>query len=240
MEYNGEGVEALVSVLEDMQNSNIILVDKKLRAALKCLAYYDEFRVALSYCNQGFDYDAEKQKSLLCVGERKAFKMPRSQKNIVALISHLLMEFDSGTMDLLTFASEYFPAENKQDSYEKCFVSVVEPFKLALVGLVVDGIEDDTPEAIRNVEFVSSGLQQQTEYLLVAFVKAVQEAQIEVELRNDFMIMFEGLASALDTRDTLMIRAMWLGIKLALTSHKLAQKDIEKMDEVLKMYLVVK
>ena len=59
MNYNGEGVHALVCAVEDLTNSNLIFVDRKLKPVLKCLAYYPEFRSVFSKCNQGFDYDSE-------------------------------------------------------------------------------------------------------------------------------------------------------------------------------------
>lgn len=47
MEYNGEGVHALVCAVEDLESSNLIFIDRKLKPLLKCLAYYPEFRSVL-------------------------------------------------------------------------------------------------------------------------------------------------------------------------------------------------
>ena len=90
------------------------------------------------------------------------------------------------------------------------------------------------------MEFASSGLHQQTEYLLVAIYNAVQEAQIDEGERQDFMVMLEGFAAALDTRDSLMIKAIWLGLKKSLYSQKLCAKEIEKINDTLRLYLVTK
>ena len=127
-----------------------------------------------------------------------------------------------------------------RSSFEQCCAKVVEPFKLALVSLVIDGIEEEPKAVERTVEFASSGLHQQTEYLLVAIYNAVQEAQIDESERQDFMVMLEGFAAALDTRDSLMIKSIWLGLKKALNSQKLCVKEVEKVSEVLRMYLVTK
>lgn len=240
MEYKGEGVEALVAVMEEIQGANLIMVDKKIKSLLKCLAFYDEFRAVLAYCNQNFDYQSEKKRALAKVGEHYNFRLPKNVKSIVALVSNLLVEFDSGVMDYVGFTGDYFPSQNKQESADACYCAMLEPFKLALVGLVVEGIEEDVPVQERTVEFAANGLQQQTEYLLVAIVNAVQEANIGDSIRDDLMIMLEGFAAALDSRDSLMIKAVWLGIKKALNSLKLCAREIEKVDELLKLYLVVK
>ncbi|MBO7222351.1 MAG: hypothetical protein J6V37_04800, partial [Clostridia bacterium] len=64
MAYNGEGVAALVSIIDELQTVNLILADKKVKELLKCLAFYPEFRAVLSRVNQGFDYQGEKKKAL--------------------------------------------------------------------------------------------------------------------------------------------------------------------------------
>lgn len=80
MNYNGEGVHALVCAVEDLTNSNLIFVDRKLKPVLKCLAYYPEFRSVLSKCNQGFDYDAEKKKACAKLGDSDVFRLPKIRK----------------------------------------------------------------------------------------------------------------------------------------------------------------
>lgn len=240
MEYNGEGIHALVCAVEDLQRSNLIFVDRKIKPLLKCLAYYPEFRKVLALCNQGFDYDAEKRKAFAKLGDSDIFRLPKNPKTLVALISNMLVEFDAGSMDVVAFSSRFFPTETKQASFEQFCARVVEPFKLTLVSLVVDGVEEDVQTVERTVEFASSGLQQQTEYLLVAIYNAMQDAQMDDADRQDYMIMLEGFAAALDARDSLMIKAVWLGLKKALSAQKLCAKEIEKVNDTLRLYLVTK
>ena len=68
----------------------------------------------------------------------------------------------------------------------------------------------------------------------------LQEAAMEEEERAEFMVMLEGFAAALDTRDSLMIKAIWLGLKKSLSSQKLCAKEIEKVNDTLRLYLVTK
>ena len=49
MEYTGEGIEALVTAIDDFESASLIMTDKKLKAVLRCLAYYEEFRTVLEY-----------------------------------------------------------------------------------------------------------------------------------------------------------------------------------------------
>jgi len=240
MEYQGEGIHALICALDELQNSNLIFVDQRLRTVLKCLAYYKEFRDVLSYCNTNFDYETEKHRMFGKIGDTYVFRLPKSQKNLVALVSQMLVEFDAGTLDIVEFAGKYFPNDNKQDSYQECYVKLIEPFKYAIVKYVTEGINDNGPVVDRNIEFAPEGLHQQTEYLLVNMVKSVQESQLSQEERDDFSIMLEGFASALDSRDSLMIKSIWIGLSKALNSKNLCQTDVDKVNETLKLYLVIK
>lgn len=239
MEYNGEGIEAFVAALEDMRTANLIFADKKVKEVLKCLAYYEEFRTVLAHCAQGFDYSAEKKKAIVSNGLRDVVRISRNPVILVATVANMLVEFDEGSMDIVSFSSRYFPAESKQESFDKFFNAVMEPFKTALVSLVVEGAPDDIKEA-REVQFAAAGLQPQTEYLLVAMVKQVRAANISEEERADLMVMLEGFGAALDLRDSLMIKAVWFGAKKAFASLGICKNEVSATDELLKAYLVIK
>ena len=238
MPYNGEGVQALVCALDDMKNSTLVYADLSRQRVLKCLAYYEEFKSVLARCNQGFDFNAEMTKACVVIGEENYFRMPEGKKEIVALVANLLMEFDRVSM--LTFLHTFFPATTEKESYDFFMQGVVEPFKLAIVDLVVNGIEDAPKVVERTVEFASSGVQQQAEHLVRDVYYVISSASIDEELRSNLSVMLEGFAAALDMRDSLMIRAIWLGFKGALEAAKLCKKEVEQIDEVLRQYLLSK
>ncbi len=240
MEYNGEGIHALVCAVEDLQSTNLIFIDRKLKPLLKCLAYYPEFRSVLSKCNQGFDYASEKKKALTKLGDSDILRLPKTPKALVALVSNMLLEFDSDGMDIVAFSATYFPEESKQASFVQFCARVIEPFKLALVSLVVDGVEEEPKSVERTVEFASDALHQQTEYLLLAMYNTIQESSMQESERAEFMLMLEGFAVALDSRDSLMIKAMWAGLRKSLYAVGLCAKEVEKVNEVLRLYLVTK
>ena len=225
MEYNGEGIEALVAVVDDLQNAGLIMADKKIKALLKCLAYYDEFRTVLAYCGDGFDYAAEKRKAFRKAGDYHVLRLPDDPKVMVPLVARFLVECDDGTEDFITFCADYYPASSRQES---------------IVGLVVEGVKEDVPLVERTVDFAPSAVQKQTGSLLVAIVRAVEGSALTDAERDELRVMLEGCSAALDSRDTLMIKAVWLGVRRALAAYKLCPKEIAEMDEILRLYLVSK
>lgn len=238
MQYSGEGVNALVCAVDDLEKSTLIYVDLRLRALLKCIAHYEEFKKVLAICYRGFDYEAEKANALGQIGDSYVFRLPKEQKTLVALVSRMLLEFDSGEADILNFAAAYFPSESKQESFVIMCDKIIEPFKRALVDFVWEGIDDGTQNIGRVAELAPNGLRPQTEHHLLNMMNAVNE--IAPEDRGDLTMMIEGLAAALDSRDTLMIKCIWQGLKLMLGARKMCAKDVREMDELMRLYLIAK
>ena len=240
MAYNGEGVAALVSIIDELQTVNLILADKKVKELLKCLAFYPEFRAVLSRVNQGFDYQAEKKKALQRVGEHHVLRLPKNDKHLVAFVSNMLVEMDGGTMDLLAFSRSYYPATTGAESLDLFVASVIEPFKFAIVDMVVNGMKEEQVLVERTVDFAPSGMGEQVKNILVNIVKAVNETQGNITVRNELLLMLEAFAAALDNRDALIIKALWTGLKKYLSSVKICTREIEQTETVLSMYLSTK
>lgn len=236
--YSGEGVNALVCALNEMQNTNIIYAESKLTKVLQCLAYYGEFKSTLAFCNQSFDYAAEKSKAFSSAGDRLIVRLPKHPKTLVAFVARLLLEFDGGSMDLMKFVIDYFPDTSKQGSYLTFFERIMTPFKHAIVDFAVNGVGDEPVAIEREVDFAPDGLSQQTEYLIVNMYNTVREGGLSNEESENFCIMIEGFAAALDARDSLMIRAIWFGLRGALQRAKLCAKEIDEIDQVLRLYLL--
>ncbi len=240
MAYNGEGVAALVSIIDELQTVNLILADKKVKELLKCLAFYPEFRHVLGHVNKSFDYQSEKRKALQRVGEHHVLRLPKGDKQFVALIANMLVEMDAGTMDLLSFARDYFPATTGQESLSLFISNVVEPFKYSIVNMVVNGIKEEQVLVERTVEFAPNGLGEQVKNVLVAIVKNVNESLSNTAAREELMLILEAFAAALDSRDVLMIKGLWIGLKRYLATYKICSREVERTEEVLKMYLTTK
>ncbi len=240
MAYSGEGVNALVCAIDDLKNTTILAVETRVRAILKCLAYYKEFRDVLEVCNRGFDFQAEQARAFGKIGDSDVLRLPKEKKALVAFVAAMLVEFDAGTADIVLFVTRLYPSPSKQESLAVFCDKVMEPFKLAIVDFVCNGCEEDPVAVERTVQFAPNGLQQQTAHLLVAMMNAVREAAMDTDERAELTVMLEGLAAALDARDTLMIKAVWLGLRFRLASKKLCKKEVAALDDALRLYLVQK
>lgn len=238
MPYNGEGVQALVCAVENLRNTPLLNTKTSVQRVLKCLAFYEEFKAVLTRASRGFDYQAQMTAACERINNDNFFRLPKSKTDKVALGANLLMDFDREPGTLVTFCNTFYPAANEQESFSFFMQGVMDPFKEALVDLVVNGIEEEHKVVERTVEFASTGVQQQAEHLVGKIYKEVSVASINEAQRSDLIVMLEGFAAALDARDSLMIRAMWLGFKCALDVAKLCKKESAQVDEVLRQYLL--
>ena len=240
MEYNGEGIEALVALIEEMKRTSIILLDKKVKELLKLLAYYNEFRDVLTEVNKNYVHEDGKRRALVTFVGRDVIKVPTDNKELVAFVSNLLVEFDSGAEDIMDFASRYFPSESTQGSIALFMKELMDPFKKAIAYLVVNGVEEEYKGEGRVVAFAANGIYEQTESIIVNMIDEITESNLNEKDKDDCFLMLEGLAAALDTRDILMIRAIWCGLKKELEKNNLCKVQIGRMQEQMKLYLVLK
>ena len=240
MEYNGEGIEALASLIEEMKRTSLIFFDKKIKELLKLLAYYDEFKYVLTEVNKNYVHADGKRRALVTFVGNDVIKIPTDNKELVAFVSNLLVEFDSGEMNVMDFASRYFPSDSTQNSINLFMVGLMDPFKKALAYLVVNGVEEEYKGEGRVVAFAANGIYEQTESIIVHMIDEITESNLSESEKDDCFLMLEGLAAALDTRDILMIRAIWCGLKKELEKNNLCKVQIGRMEEQMKLYLVLK
>ena len=240
MEYKGEGIEALAALIEEMKRSSLIFLDKKVKELLKLLAYYDEFRYVLTEVNKNYNHADGKRRALVTFVGNDVIKIPTDNKELVAFVSNLLVEFDSGEMDIMDFASRYFPSDSTQNSINLFMTELMDPFKKALAYLVVNGVEEEYKGEGRVVAFAANGIYEQTESIIVHMIDEINESNLNEKDKEDCFLMLEGLAAALDTRDILMIRAIWCGLKKEFEKNNLCKVQIGRMEEQMKLYLVLK
>ena len=158
MQNNGECIQALTSAFDDLRTGNTLNLDKNLRSILKCLVYYPEFRKVLEQCNRNFNYDYEKGRSTGKLGNSYVFRLPKNKKTMVALVAGMLVEFDAGDMDIVTFACKYYPSTTRSDSFAAFYSAVLEPFKFAVCAFVRDGVSDEPTPVKREVALANDGL----------------------------------------------------------------------------------
>lgn len=238
-----KALKAFDATIEDMAASPVVMSSKKMKLVLKCLVYYPELFEILEKSRENFDYEITLENSLFEEGEDDlSFKMPESSKDKVALISNLLYEFDMEKKDFYLFLSKCFSHKNILHSYEDFCKFVLRPFKEAFMELYHGDNKEPEIEQIeeQEVEFVGEGLEIQTEHAMKSIMSDIQNSKLKTDQKNELRVQYEGLKSAFNRRDALLIKALWLGFEKELKHHKLCSKQIKEMQSLLQLYLTSK
>lgn len=150
-----QSIEQFRSRMDELIASNYILADKKITDVLKTVTASKLFYELISYCADGFDYEAEKAKAF---GEN-GFRFPETDKELVAFVFCLLGEFDSGRADILKILEKYFPADNYDKSYKRFCTELLTPFKDCVLNAAEAMVElggDMSPECVSALRSLSS------------------------------------------------------------------------------------
>jgi len=238
MDKNSEAFAALGDACASIISSNVVMLPKKIKALLKCVAYYEVFREAVGQAQESFNF-GEAEKAALRGG---SYKLPALNRDRVALTLAILLEMDLGKRDIIEFLQGAFPSEDISVSLKNFYYEMIEPFRQALIDLTMTAEKKEEQSYLdteRAIEFASAGLNYQAAGYLISIKEAVNLKTSDEE-RPYFLIMVDGLSAALDSKDTLMIRAIWAGLKLALKSEKICKEEILAIDELLRLYIVNK
>ena len=68
--------------------------------------------------------------------------------------------------------------------------------------------------------------------------EAVKLSKQSDETKLELICMLDGLDSALMACDSLMIKAVWLGVSFRLKSYNLCEREIHEVQKLIKMFLL--
>ena len=139
-----QSIEYFSLRMDELINSNYLLVDKKITNLLKTVTASKLFYEIISFTAEGFNF--ENYKASLPKG---SFFPVDNKKNLIAFAFCLFSEIDAKNEDLLNILSIYYNAENFDRMYKLFVENFLIPFKSAVL-TVIDEIlryesEEDSP-----------------------------------------------------------------------------------------------
>lgn len=242
--HDSEAVQAFIAQCEEMEQSQFVMSDMKIRLILRCLAYYDELRTLVDECKYNFDFDREYSKAIVSLGTSNMFRLPIANRKKVALVVCLLLDFDSKRRDFIRFVLEFYPSLDRTESYRGFMKGIIEPFKKAVVDLLTTAtaeqqVSEELSTTDIKVQEVSVALAEQASYLIDNATAAVKASNLSEKTRNDIIFMLDNFTTVLERRDAQIIYSYWLGLKNTLKYNKLIPKIIASIEELLKSYLAL-
>ena len=154
-----EELNAFIVRADEMIDSKYILANVKIVNLLKTIAVSETLIAIFKTCLTDFDYTKAKAECFVKSAlndDKGEFVLPSSSRELLALTFSVLMDVDSGKLDLGDFIGKYFYENGSiYESYDAFLKNLIKPFKATVVALmesVIDGKLQDPVEAVLEEE----------------------------------------------------------------------------------------
>ncbi|MDE7164460.1 MAG: hypothetical protein K2O04_03450 [Clostridiales bacterium] len=213
-----DGLGEFLSACEALKNCKYVLAEGKITALLKSIAdnkqLYSMFAVSL----YGFDYS---RTFSACVNNG-TFVLPSDQKKAVALVFRILLDIDSGKIELRNFLEAYFYSPMINESYARFCLEIITPFQsycraLFSQPLTMQGIPNPGAENTYSQVNDKFRIDLKTDALdCVATLIDIAENTLTGAIESaEYTACLNGLTRAINSGDYENIISAYLGVKYA-------------------------
>lgn len=213
-----DGLGEFLSACEALKNCKYVLAESKITALLKSIAdnkqLYSMFAVSL----YGFDYSRTFSS---CVNNG-TFVLPTDQKKTIALIFRILLDIDSGKIELRNFLEAYFYSPMINESYARFCLEIITPFQsycralfsqpLAMQSIPKLGAENAYAEV--NDKF-RTDLKTDALDCVATLIDIAENTLTGAIERAEYTACLNGLTRAIKSGDYESIISAFLGVKYA-------------------------
>lgn len=230
---------------DEMIEGRFILSDTKVSNILKCIVKSEVLYNLYSVCMKDFKF-----KTILgrCLAENSAnggyFVMPEDEKEIVALVTCLLLEVDKKNINLQTFVTEnFFSPDGYNISYNNFALTILVTYKTAIKNLIgvdengnVEDVEDIDGEQLE-IEEETIETDKNTKILLANLIMNIQElhnginddSKIKYSDKEELLIVLKALDRAVHLEELLIINALLVPLEHSLKKNKKLNKLYENL-----------
>lgn len=224
---------------DDIKVGNFIMSNNKIMQLLRYIASHQELREFVSRCNEIEDYTIEYNEATNST-LANIFKLPKNKIKIVTLVTGLLYEFDRGTVDIISFLKNFYPAENINDSFNLFCDYVIAPYADAFVSALDEKIEKvEVIDDIETNNLTDSMKEQINPFLLSVTERVLVDRSISENKRKEFLSILEGMYYLIEIGNTTLLKPMWIGLKNTFGNTRNYNSEIAGMESILKVFSIL-
>ena len=235
---------------DELIDSKYIIADIKIVGLLKAIAASDTLIAIFKNCLTGFDYPSAKEKYLVkskYLAEGKGeFVLPSSSRELLAFVFSVLADIEAKRIDFPQFINKYFYEDGSFSAGYTAFLnSMIKPFKNSvkmIMESVIEGKLQDPVEAFTEEEKRRNLMEQAaaeekrkekelSEKTYGESVKAilkilledktkVKNSKLPTDVKEEFILIIDMFANALDAADKDGIIYAFLAYKYATKSKR--------------------
>ncbi|MBO4251072.1 MAG: hypothetical protein J5911_00230 [Clostridia bacterium] len=244
-----EELAFFIAKTDELIDSKYIIADIKIVGVLKAIAASDTLVAIFKNCLTGFDYQAATAKYLVkskYLAEGKGeFVLPSSSRELLAFIFSVLVDIDAKRIDFSQFINKYFYEDGSCSAGYAAFInSMIKPFRNSvkmLMESVIEGKLQDPVEAFLEQEERQKAQEQaaaeekrrekelsEKSYgesvkamrdILLADKTKIHGSRLKEETKEEYILVIDMLANALDAGDKDGIRYAFIAYKFAVKSR---------------------
>lgn len=250
MDKNAE-LAVFLEKADELIDSKYIIADIKIVGLLKAIAASDTLLAIFKNCLTDFDYAAAKKKYLVkskYLAEGKGeFVLPPSSRELLAFIFSVLVDIDAKRIDFPQFINKYFYEDGSFSAGYSAFLnSMIKPFRNSvkmLMESVIEGKLQDPVEALTEEEERRARAEREAaeqkrkekelsekaygesvkaiRAILLADKTKVKNSRLSEDLKEEFTLVIDMFANAIDAGDKDGIIYSFIAYKYATGSKKL-------------------
>lgn len=213
------GLSEFLSACDSLKNCKYVLAESKITALLKSVADNKQLYTMFASSLYGFDYTKTFNASLIS----GTFVLPTDPKKAIALVFRLLLDIDSGKIELRNFLEAYFYSPMINESYARFCLEVITPFRTYCnnlfgqpVSLQDIPIKVELKEAYEEVNGKFRSDLRTNALDCIAELTEIAEKNIAGAIeRAEYMACLNGLTRAIENNDHENMISAFLGVKYA-------------------------
>ncbi|MDE6617519.1 MAG: hypothetical protein K2K13_00625 [Clostridiales bacterium] len=213
-----DGLGEFLSACESLKNCKYVLAESKIAALLKSIA--DNKQLYSMFAASLYEFDYSKTFST-CVNNG-SFVLPTEPKKAIALVFRILLDIDSGKIELRNFLEAYFYSPMINESYARFCLEIITPFRSYCndlftqpisIAMPLKGSADGAYEEV-NGKF-RSDLKNDALDCIATLVDIADSTITGAIERAEYTACLNGLTRAIDGDDYENIISAFLGVKYA-------------------------
>ncbi|MEG1509557.1 MAG: hypothetical protein RR454_03770 [Clostridia bacterium] len=227
-----------VKLCNNIVNGKYLLSGDRISQLLQFIASSKEMTDYVAFCNKGVNYKTELAQAM---ADDKIFKLPISNKKIVALVTGLLFDFDRGNIHINTFMNEYFSADDHNEAFTAMCYAVIVPYYKAFKDMLLEETPfEEKVEDKEKVKMLDEVVKEQLMPYVTSLAKIVAEdLKLDEVKKQEYLQIIEGMEYVINNNDVKLIKAMFIGLKNVLNTYKPSFSNLKAMVLIFKNYSLI-
>lgn len=218
---------------DEMARSTYILSTTAIKNLLRFLANTPCMYNYIAKCNESIRFREEREKFL---GDN-SINIPSNPMAVVSMVSALLFDFDRNTVDIDKFLLKYYRYEDYGACYQQFCNSVLVAYARAFANVV--DYKEKVIEAVEEKP-VDNAVKESAMPYVNKMMRIVEEDQnISDEMRDELLTLLDGLNYSFDLPRAKMIKAVWIGLNLAVKKYRPVQSYMRDVKNILEDFALI-